>query len=361
MDNSTVNGDMNNSPKLRKINQLVIDGKPIFGVFDRVEQINYLDYRSFKLSGKPVSKWRKKLRANQFCFVQVVQPPYRVCVAVATLNWVTSSFCYIYNSNTDEIEVIEALQPLTCKTTFNQSTYHEHIEFNSRKLAVRMDFSNETLLLSINSKILNLSAKMQRQSNPLAVCTSTGKTGWTYTQKEPMTQMSGLIEIMRKEGSTHIDLTGATATLDWSVGYLRRITNWWWACITGFLADGRHLGLNLATGVNESGASENAVWVDGVRYHLPTVLFEREIKKNGKEVWHIHHQSLSWSKIKIDLTFTPITCYKKNDRLLVVDSIFEQWVGYYSGTIELPKEVGFNNIIIINNLMGLAEDHYAKW
>lgn len=346
MDNSKINFKSN---ELKTVKELIEQGQPKFGVFNKVERINHLDYSSHLLSGKSTSKLRKKLRSNQFCFIQIVQAPYRICFAVATLNWVTSSFFYIYNRKTDILEVIEALQPFTRNTQFNESVYEGFIKFSSKKLSINLNFSEKSLNIDVQGDDVNLMAKFDRSHLPLSVCTPTGKTGWTYTQKEPINDIVG--ELTYKE--SYIDLLGATATIDWSVGYMRRVTNWFWACITDYLPDGRYLALNLATGVNESGASENACWLDGNRYHLPAVLFQRS--QDGK-IWFINNQVLNWSKVSINLTFTPINCYKKNDRLIIVDSIFEQWIGYYSGTIILDDEV-----INFNNIMGLAEDHYAKW
>lgn len=336
---------------LLQLKQLITDGKPTFGVFDRVEEINYLDYHSYKLSNKAVANWRKKLRANQFCFLQIAAAPYRVCFAVATLNWVTSSFCYLYNEETDELELVEALQPFTRNTQFNQSTYKDKISFKSKSLSIELDFKPDTLDVVLNSKIFNLKTMITRGFNPLSVCTQTGKKGWTYTQKEPMLVQTGTLT------SHHVnqDLKGANAFLDWSVGYMRRVTNWYWTSITTNLPTGVHFAMNLATGVNESGASENACWVDGVRYHLPAVMFKRG--DTIKEDWLVSNQALNWSKVKINLSFTPVNCYQKSDRLVVVDSIFEQWLGYYSGTIELDD----GNVIRLDKVMGLAEDHYAKW
>ncbi|WP_434353745.1 DUF2804 domain-containing protein [Psychrobacter sp. HD31] len=336
---------------LLQLKKLITDGKPTFGVFDRVEEINYLDYHSYKLSNKAVANWRKKLRANQFCFLQITAAPYRVCFAVATLNWVTSSFCYLYNEETDELELVEALQPFTRNTQFNQSTYKDKISFKSKKLSIELDFKTDTIDVVLNSKIFNLKARITRGFDSLSVCTQTGKKGWTYTQKEPMLVQTGTLT------SHHVnqDLKGANAFLDWSVGYMRRVTNWYWTSITTNLPTGVHFAMNLATGVNESGASENACWVDGVRYHLPAVMFKRG--DTIKEDWLVSNQALNWSKVKINLSFTPVNCYQKSDRLVVVDSIFEQWLGYYSGTIELDD----GNVIRLDKVMGLAEDHYAKW
>ena len=151
---------------------------------------------------------------------------------------------------------------------------------------------------------------------------------------------------------------------------MRHKTNWFWSCINSYLPDGRHFALNLAMGVNETGVSENACWLDGQIYYLPPVMFVRDglnLPANGqddtaktidntRQPWRIYHQNLGWSNVDIDLTFTPITVYKKTDNFGVLASIFEQWLGFYSGEIRLKDDV-----IKIDKIMGLAEDHFAKW
>ena len=57
------------------------------------------------------------------------------------------------------------------------------------------------------------------------------------------------------------------ANLDWTLGYMRHETNWFWSCISSYLSDGRHFLLNLSMGVNETGVSENACWLDGQIFH----------------------------------------------------------------------------------------------
>ena len=124
-------------------------------------------------------------------------------------------------------------------------------------------------------------------------------------------------------------------------------------------------------GVNETGASENAYWLARQICYLPPVMFVRDglnfpphqqdnVAKSLDTVtpqpWRIYHQNLGWSNVDIDLTFTPITVYKKTDNFGIVASIFEQWLGLYSGEIRLKDEV-----IRIDKVMGLAEDHFSKW
>nr|WP_321156487.1 DUF2804 family protein [Psychrobacter sp. LV10R520-6] len=148
---------------------------------------------------------------------------------------------------------------------------------------------------------------------------------------------------------------------------MRHETNWFWTCINGYLPDGHHFLLNLSMGVNETGMSENACWLDGQIFYLTPVLFSRnEINSQDKinqntstknlQPWHIYHQNLGWSKVDIDLTFMPITVYQKTDNFGMIASIFEQWLGEYSGEIRIGDQV-----VKIDKVIGLAEDHFAKW
>ena len=369
--------DISNKLKPAVLDQLVQNGQPYSGIFAQVKNINYLDYHSHLISQKPLPNWRKDLKANQFCFIQIIQPPYRVCLALATIKLATSAFVYLYNDETNEIEVCEALQPLTLDTRLEGSCYQGQMAFRHKKLTLTLDFTPSQVNVVLDSQYLAIEATLQRQSQPLAVCTPTGRRGWTFTQKEPLTKIVGHLAI--KSNSTfnsgqqaqQISFNDDTiANLDWTLGYMRHETNWFWTCINSYLPDGRHFTLNLSMGVNETGTSENACWLDGQICYLPPVMFLRDalnLPSNQQDTvanrlddtpqpWHIYHQNLGWSNVDIDLTFTPMTVYKKTDNFGIVASIFEQWLGFYNGEIRIKQEV-----IKLDNVMGLAEDHYAKW
>ncbi len=353
-----------NYSSLPLIDKLVIDAQPQFGVFAQVQQINYLDYYSPLISQKPLSNWRKDIKANQFCFIQIIEPPYRICLALATIKLASSAFVYLYNESTQQMEVCEALQPLTHNASFVGDHYKGQMSFSHAKLSLTLDFEPAKINVDLDSQYLKLAASLTRNSQPLAICTPTGRRGWTFTQKEPLTEIAGELiikadsEMAANSAEQQITFTEtSSANLDWTLGYMRHETNWFWTCINSYLADGRHFTLNLSMGVNETGASENACWLDGEIYYLPPVLFVRkDLAAAAQNSWHIYHQNLGWSTVDIDLTFTPIKVYKKTDNFGVVASIFEQWVGEYSGEIRLGEQV-----IRLDKVLGLAEDHFAKW
>lgn len=354
----------NDSTPLPSIERLIENGQPQFGVFAQVQQINYLDYYSPLISQQSLSRWRKDLKANQFCFIQIIQSPFRVCLALATIKIASSAFVYIYNEDTQQLEVCEAIQPLTRNASFDGDHYQGQMSFTQRKLTLTLDFTASHVNVVLDSQYLAVNASLQRQEQPLAICTPTGRRGWTFTQKEPFKKIAGELTIKSSSMMSHDNQDkvlefnkGAIANLDWTLGYMRRETNWFWTCINSYLPDGRHLLLNLSMGVNETGMSENACWIDGEIFYLPPVLFERkESDASAADIWHISHQNLGWSNVDIDLRFTPIKVYKKTDNFGVLASIFEQWLGEYSGEIRLGEHV-----IQLDKVLGLAEDHFAKW
>jgi len=356
------------------IDNLIQNGQPTFGVFAQVKNVNYLDYHSHLISQKSIANGRKNLKVNQFFFIQIIQPPYRICLALASIKVATSAFVYIYNDETEQLEVCEALQPLTRHASFEGDHYQGQMIFIRPKLTLALDFNPSHVMVELDGKFIALKATLERQEQSLAVCAPTGRRGWTFTQKEPLRDVLGYL-LIKPCSQFHTEIqtvqtnfTDETiANLDWTLGYMRHETNWFWTCINSYLPDGRHFLLNLSMGVNETGMSENACWLDGQIFYLPPVLFSRnEINSQNKgsqntdanrpQPWRIYHQNLGWSNVDIDLTFTPITAYKKTDNFGIIASIFEQWLGEYSGEIRIGGKV-----IEINKVIGLAEDHFAKW
>ncbi|WP_019673330.1 DUF2804 domain-containing protein [Psychrobacter lutiphocae] len=398
------------SRSLADIEQLIVSGQPQFGVFSRVQRLNYLDYRSHLLSQKPVALWRKQLKINQFAFIQLQQPPYRICLALATIKLATTAFVYIYHQKTGEVERVDALQPLTRHSLFAGDHQQGRMQFEHSNLTMQLQFFPESLQLNLDCSLFTLSAEFQRSDQPLVVCSPSGRRGWHFTQKEPLQVSAGKLTFKAESKffadkkadsalgnqlgnqleslpNNQIELDQqALANLDWTLGVMRHETNWFWACINSQLPDGCHFMLNLAMGVNETGVSENACWIDGNIYYLPPVLFikpeavksesshfepeqsESEQYESQQAAWIIKNQDLGWSRVTIDLTFTPLSVYKKSDNYGLIASVFEQWLGYYSGQIQidsgadkgLGKDSG-KQIVVLDSVLGLAEDHFAKW
>lgn len=91
--------------------------------------------------------------------------------------------------------------------------------------------------------------------------------------------------------------------------------------------------------------------IDGERVLMPAVMFDFD-RHNPDSAWHIYDTSG-----QIDLTFTPKNVRKERLNLWLLKSNFRQFVGRFKGTISLSDA----RLIELDDVMGLTEDHFAKW
>ena len=89
-----------------------------------------------------------------------------------------------------------------------------------------------------------------------------GRSGYVWTRKLAGVPVRG--EVVLDGRSRELDVLGV---VDETAGYHQRHTAWRWCAGAGRLRDGRTVGWNLVTGVNDSPKdSERAIWVDGVPF-----------------------------------------------------------------------------------------------
>lgn len=141
-------------------------------------------------------------------------------------------------------------------------------------------------------------------------------------------------------------------SLDWGRGVWEYQSFWNWASASGFLPDGRTVGLNLGCGFGDlSRATENCVILDGRVHKLDQVRFDYQ---SGD---YMHPWRFTDNQGRLDLTFTPFKERIATTKLGIIDSEVHQMFGRYTGyarlddgqTVELPGIIGF------------AEEHHARW
>lgn len=182
-------------------------------------------------------------------------------------------------------------------------------------------------------------------TTPLSLCSPNGINGWTYTQKLTTLACEGFFK--NKKGQV-IQFNDRTfAALDDTCGFLRPETAWFWLSCNFWDEQNNRIGINLASGVNESFGNENSLWVNGQLYALSDVLFQQV----SDTQWII--QSLDES---LNLTVTTGWRRYENLNLRLVGSQFSQWQAKISGTV-----LQDGRKIIFNEQYGLIEQHYAKW
>jgi hypothetical protein len=327
------------------------NGLPIYGHFDGiVPDLGLARFKYTDTMDKPASKWARHFHFKQFQFVSLVTPRYVIGAAIADIRYLGSGFCYLYDIQADSLTENNWLKPpgMGYGTASSPQQGMSHIG----KSRARMTFEIVEGLwrLKIDSPEVQASLSLipEALSLPMAMCNPTGYSGWTYTQKHNGLRVEGSLTV-RGESQP---LQQALAGYDFSAGFMRRDTSWRWASVNARLNEGV-MGLNLAAGVNETGCSENVFWIDGERHLLGPVHFEfSRGQTQGKSVWRVFSDNG-----QLELTFTARNCRSEKLNLWLLKSNFRQYLGHFNGRItdNLGRQYQLNNVL------GLTEDHYARW
>ncbi|WP_372872277.1 DUF2804 domain-containing protein [Shewanella sp.] len=328
---------------------LMAAGRPCFGHFDG--PVADLGLDKFLLTNEmdaAAGLLRRHFGFKQFEFVAIHTPHYQIGVALADIRYLGSGFCYVFDIKKGRLYERHWLRPPGSYTLVPSP-----VTGQSQMAGVTMSRSDGLwrLRLSLDLDGLELDADVTLHPKPLslpmAMCSPTGYSGWTYTQKHNALSLTGNLKINHEPQP----LSRALAGYDFSAGYMRRETSWRWASINAMAGDVR-LGLNLAAGVNETGSSENVLWIDGVRRHLSGVHFEFNRGTEPVGGWRI------WSeRDELELQFTPQGCRSEKLDLWLLKSNFRQYLGRFSGWVKDEK----GDKLHLDGVFGLTEDHFAKW
>jgi len=307
------------------------DGLIRYGHYDDpVDRVNYEDFDLKTTSGIPVPMSIKKLLFKQFIFIGVTGPQLIAGLAVVDLKYITNGFLYVYNRCTGEFWETKHLGPGSANVHIRPFPEVIDSRYQAGKLSICL--KNDKIIARGDGIELNATLNLSKPK-PLRICTRTGYRGWSYTQKTAPIDISG--EIM----------------MDWTAGYMRRNTFWNWAAATGLLPDGRTLGLNLACGVNETGFTENAFWLNNRITRTNPVNFVFNPSDRFSK-WRV-----TSGDRKVTLVFTPESMRQEKVNALVVASEFVQLMGVFKGSLVADD----GEVVTIDGCPGWVEDHFAKW
>ncbi|MFZ5564929.1 MAG: DUF2804 domain-containing protein [Thermodesulfobacteriota bacterium] len=321
-------------------------GRIDFGVItEPVGCVNYMDYALKTSMGRPRSALAKKLLFKQFYFVGIDSPETSVGLAVVDLRYAANAFFYVYDkADRTLVETSRTTLPGLARIAPDPET--GTAVFRSKRLSISIGPER----VSATSPAARVDADLlRRETSSLRICTRTGFRGWTYTQKTAPIPVSGRLRVNGRDYPLLPDT--AMAITDWTAGYLRRHTFWNWAAVATVLPDGRRFGMNLSCGVNETEATENVLWVDGVQTKVNHVKFGYNDEEKDLP-WRVTSEDG-----KVNLSFQPFSSRSEHLNALIVASRFIQFIGAFSGYVK-DDRLGR---IELAGCPGWTEEHYAKW
>jgi hypothetical protein len=167
-----------------------------------------------------------------------------------------------------------------------------------------------------------------------SVCPS-GEGGYVWTRKRADVPVDADVRI--GERRSRFDARGVE---DESAGYHPRHTVWSWSAGVGRTVDGRSVGWNLVSGINDPPQrSERAIWLDGEPFEPGPVEFD------------------GLAAIGFDgggrLEFAPECERQRSEKRAFVSYEYRQPLGIFSGT--LPGGIE------LEHGLGVMEHHDARW
>lgn len=327
-----------------------------YGSFDEPIEWNYADFKLLDFFNREVKGLRKALAYHQFNYIAVMNPQFIIGIGIVDLNYCFSLFAF-YCDLTLGMQF----------KYFKKGLFSKALRFERNPDSYMTEFkdgASELLILKSNDKgeleihcnvlkklIVNGVFSLGWDNRPLRVLNPSDPNCFTFTEKCSPLQPKSL-DICLNGKPLELKPGDTAAVFDWSGGYLRRETNWLWACMAGKSAAGTPIGANLASLVNESFYPEDAVWFGSQRRRLHNVIFDID-RSTLSRPWHLFTET-----DEVDLTFTPKDEFKMKMNLPPVLKIFfRQFVGTFDGFFTRPD----GTREAVHALPGLTEFHRSLW
>jgi Domain of unknown function (DUF2804), C-terminal/Domain of unknown function (DUF2804), N-terminal len=334
------------------------NNKVNYGCIDEGIEWNYQDFILRDFFNKEIKGLKKKLAYHQFNYIGITAGDYIVGFAVVDLGAIKNVFGFLYAKGEGILlESDDKCLGNSKKMDFPRNPDEYNIKFDSGKTTIRIEKSHKKGVLNIDCnfkgrlKVKGTFPYSMEKNHPLRVLNPSDPNRFTFTEKCGPLQPSEL-ELSLDDKALEYDSKTVTAIYDWTGGYLRRETNWYWTAFGAVLPDKTSIGANLAAFVNETYFSENAYWINNKRSRISRVIYDFDTLDPYKP-WHIYDEDGT-----IDLTFLPEG--ERNDKINagpIVKTIFRQFVGTFEGFLkpEGDKKIEFKDV------KGFCETHRAIW
>lgn len=316
------------------------NGQPNFGLFDEpVDTDTGKNILKTKF-GKRLPAFLKTRLLKQFIFSGVCTKDFIAGAAVADIKYAAKGFIYIYDIRKNILHESSSMVFPFFKEIIDSSTENQVAEFKTKNLEINFKEKKLTAL----SDNIEIELEFEKSHvNPLRLCSRTSYNGWFFTKKESSIPVLGSIKINNKK--IEIDKNHSRGLTDRSLGFPGREIWWNWAAASTFLDTGEEFGMNLSWGINQTGETENIIWVNKKVYKLNQASF---VEDSGK--WFI-----KTNDNVIDLEFKPLKTKLEKENLLISATRFIQEIGIFKGKIHIDGRT------IETQFTGWVEDHYVKW
>ena len=300
----------------------------------------------------------QRFRIKRWDYYAVFTPRGFFSATIADLGYAGNLFVYVMDFETGELHEEGLVVPFGRGVQLPRNSTEGDSHFKNGKASLHFSVSANQRKISVAWPEFNggrgIQADISLTCPPgyesMMIVIPIGLKRFYYNRKINCLPAEGIIKY--GESTEILNPQTCIGSLDWGRGVWEYQSYWNWASTSGFLPDGRPVGLNLGCGFGDlSKAGENALILGNRIHKLETVKFDYSSADYMKP-W-----KFSDPEGRLDLTFTPFKERVAQTNLGIIFSEVHQMFGRYNG-----KAVADNGEAIqIKDLIGFAEEHHARW
>ncbi len=300
----------------------------------------------------------QRFRLKRWDYYAVFTPRRFFSATIADLGYAGNIFVYTLDFATGELHEEGLVVPLSRGITLPRNSLQGDSHFAGQ--GVRLDFCLQADRRQITvdwpgfhaGRGIHAEVSLQcpPQHESMTIVIPIEKKRFYYNRKINCLPAEGTLQY--GDVREVLDPSNSLGSLDWGRGVWAYRSFWNWASASGFLPDGRTVGLNLGCGFGDiSAATENCLVVQGKIHKLEQVTFRYD-PSDYKKPW-----KFTDSEGRLSLDFTPFTERVARTDLKIIFSEVHQMFGRYSGRVTADN----GEVLGIENLIGFAEEHHARW
>ncbi len=300
----------------------------------------------------------QRFRLKRWDYYAVFTPERFFSATVANLGYAGNIFVYTMNFKTSELHEEGVILPLAKGITLPRNNIEGDSLFENGKVNLTFSLRPNQRHLAVSWPEFHngagITADISLVCPPgfesMNIVIPIGRKRFYYNRKINCLPASGFIKY--GDQTEVLNPKNCTGSLDWGRGAWEYKSFWNWASASGFLPDGRTVGINLGAGFGDLiRAGENALILDNRIHKLDQVRFDY-VSGEYMKPWKFTDR-----EGRLDLVFTPFKDRIARTNLAIITSEVHQVFGHYNGKV-LSDD---GKIIQINNLIGFAEEHHARW
>jgi len=340
----------------------IIDSGVLLNDQGKLTQVGWARHQNLDCNLEKVNfyqiKFLQKFRVKRWDYYAIFTPRRFFSATIADLGYAGNIFVYTLNFKTGDLYEEGIVVPLGKNIDLPRNSTQGNAHFSNKNLSLDFELEDNVRKLTVSwpgfHDNLGIEAEISLaqpdEHESINIVIPIGSKRFYYNRKINCLPASGRIQY--GEEKEILSPESSLGSLDWGRGVWEYSSFWKWASASGFLADGRTIGVNMGGGFGDtSQASENAFFINGILHKLDTVTIDYS-PENYTAPWYFsdNHDRLS-------LEFVPFKERVAETKLGVIDSEVHQIFGHYSGHVVCDN----GERIEVKDLVGFAEDHKARW